>query len=94
METARISEYRSNLSSYHKALLEDHEPLRVVGGSRGDVVVVPAKDYETLQETINVLRDRATMNSLLESRSDLVGTGEESQKITEAFNDVLERTNQ
>ena len=76
METARISEYRRNLSSYHKALRDDHEPLRVVGGSRGDVVVVPAKDYETLQETINVLRDRATMNSLLESRSDLVGTGE------------------
>ena len=94
METARISEYRSNLSSYHRAVLEDHEPLRIVGGSRGDVVVVPAKDYENMQETISVLKDRATMNSLLENRSELAGAASDAQTISEAFKDVLEGTNQ
>jgi prevent-host-death family protein len=34
-------------------VLEDHEPLRIVGGSRGDVIVVPAKDFENMQETIS-----------------------------------------
>ncbi len=90
MRTARISEYRSNLSSFHKSVLDNHEPLRIVGGSRGDVIVVPAGDYESLQETINILKDRATMNSLLENRVDYYNNSVEGQDIHEAFNDVLE----
>ncbi len=92
MQTARISEYRSNLSSYHKSVLEDHAPLRIVGGARGDVVVLPASDYESLRETINILRDRATMNSLLENRGDYMNTSIQSQTVSEAFRDVLEDT--
>ena len=91
MRTARISEYRSNLSSYHRSVLEDREPLRIVGGSRGDVVVIPAKDFETLQDTIDVLKDRATMNSLLENRAEYHEGGADISEISEAFNDVLER---
>ena len=94
MQTARISEYRSRLSTFHKSVLEDHEPLRIVGGSRGDVVVLPAEDYEGLQETINILKDRATMNSLLENRVDSLSRTAVGQEFEEAFGDVLERKNQ
>lgn len=90
MQTARISEYRSNLSSFHKTVLEDHEPLRIIGGSRGDVVVLPAADYENLKKTIDILKDRATMNSLLESRSDPMNPQSHSKTIQEAFNDVID----
>ncbi len=90
MRTARISEYRSSLSSFHKSVLDNHEPLRIVGGSRGDVVVVPASDYENLQETISILKDRATMNSLLENRVEYFNNSAEGQNIHEAFSDVLE----
>lgn len=93
MRTARISEYRSNLSSYHQSVLEDREPLRIVGGPRGDVVVIPAIDFEELQDTIGVLKDRATMNSLLENRADFQDQGVNNSDISKAFNDVLEREN-
>ena len=94
METARISEYRSQLSNYHKGVLEDHEPLRIVGGSRGDVVILPAEDYERLQETIGILKDKATLNSLLETRAEFHNGNVIGQSIEEAFSDVLESTNQ
>ncbi len=94
MQTARISEYRSKLSSFHRSVLDDHEPLRIIGGARGDVIVVPATDYERLQETISILKDRATMNSLLENRIDTLSKSAETHAIEEAFNDVVESTDQ
>ena len=96
METAKISEYRSHLSHYHTKVLENHEPLRITGGTRGDVVVLSSSDFETLQETIHVLKDKATMNSLLESRSDYVdqrsqtAPGKDFQKV---FSDVVQHKN-
>ena len=94
METARISEYRSKLSSYHRSVIEDHEPLRIVGGSRGDVIVLPARDYEALAETVEILKDRATINSLLENRLGDEPASSEVQTISEAFTDVMEGKDQ
>jgi len=71
MKTTRVSEYRSHLSSFHRRVLEDREPLRVSGSNQGDVVVIPADDYERLEETIYILKDRATLNSLLEARNEM-----------------------
>ena len=90
METVRISGYRSHLSQYHKDVLENHEPLRVIGSSRGDVVVLPAKDYERLTETIGILKDKATMNSLLETRIEFQSEAASGREIQEAFSDVLD----
>ncbi len=71
MKTTRVSEYRSHLSGFHRRVLEDREPLRVSGNNQGDVVVIPADDYESLQETIYVLKDKATLDSLLRSRMEI-----------------------
>ena len=69
MISTRVSEYRSHLSGFHRQVLQDREPLLVSGSNQGDVVVIAADDYELLQETINILKDHATLNSLLQSRS-------------------------
>ncbi|HUZ17769.1 MAG TPA: type II toxin-antitoxin system prevent-host-death family antitoxin [Spirochaetia bacterium] len=69
MIVTRVSEYRSHLSGFHRRVLEDREPLLVSGSNQGDVVVLPADDYELLQETIQILKDKATLNSLLQSRA-------------------------
>lgn len=71
MRTTRVSDYRSHLSGFHRRVLEDHEPLRISGSNQGDVVVIPADDFERLQETISVLKDRATLNSLFHTRNEL-----------------------
>lgn len=69
MTTTRVSEYRSHLSSFHRKVLQDREPLLVSGSNQGDVVVISAEDYQLLQETISLLKDRATLNSLLQTRT-------------------------
>ena len=69
MTSTRVSEYRSHLSGFHRQVLQDREPLLVTGSNLGDVVVIAAEDYELLQETISTLKDRATLNSLLQSRT-------------------------
>lgn len=94
MKTARISEYRGNLSSYHKQVLEDREPLRIVGSSRGDVVVIAARDFELLNETIGILKDKATMNSLLENRLEFQNKETFGVTIDEAFEDVVDSEDQ
>ena len=90
MITARISDYRSNLSSYHNRVLQDHEPLRVTGSSRGDLILIPAEDYERLQESIGVLKDRATMNSLLRSRTEFPADETQMAEMKDVFNDVMD----
>ncbi len=73
MRTTRVSDYRSHLSGFHRRVLEDREPLRVSGSNQGDVVIIPADDFERLQETIMMLKDKATLNSLLQTRTELQG---------------------
>ena len=91
MTSTRISEYRSNLSSFHDKVLQNHEPLLVTGSGRGDVIVIPADDFERLQETIKILKDRATMNSLIESRPGFLDdTDGSSADIGEVFTDVMD----
>lgn len=91
MITARISEYRSNLSTYHNRVLSDHEPLRIIGPSRGDIVVLAAEDFERLQDSITVLKDRATLNSLLEGRTGFPDTTRQnSVDMKDVFTDVMD----
>lgn len=90
MITTRISDYRSRLSHFHATVLNNHEPLVVTGSSRGDVVVLPAEDYERLRETISILKDRATMNSLLDNRAEHYHGSVKAHTVDETFNDVLE----
>jgi len=94
MKTARISEYRSKLSTYHNRVLTDHEPLRIVGPARGDVIVLSVEDYERLRNSIAVLKDRATMNSLLEGRADFADAAhDKSAGMKDVFNDVMDSEN-
>lgn len=94
MTTARISEYRSNLSFYHNRVLSDHEPLRIIGSSRGDVVIIAAEDYERLEDSITVLRDRATLNSLLVGRNDFPeASSRETVDMKDVFTDVVDSEN-
>lgn len=90
MATTRISEYRSNLSAFHARVLQNHEPLIVSGSSRGDIIVMPAEDYERLKESVNVLKDRATLNSLIQSRTEIAAGQVKGANIEEVFDDVID----
>ncbi len=89
MQTAKVSDYRSSLAKYHQRVMEDHDPLRVASRS-GDVVILAADDYENLMETIYVLKDEATMSSLLETRADMSRGAFRGVKVEDGFKDIVD----
>ena len=88
MRTAKVSDYRSSLGKYHRQVVEDHDVLRV-SGRDGDVVVLSADDFENLQESIYILKDKATMQSLLETRKEMAHGTEPGVEVKDAFKDLL-----
>lgn len=90
LKTALVSEYRKKLSEYHKAVLHDHDPLVVKVPGEDDVVILARADYESLEETIYILKDKSTMASLLEGRARQAGQAAPYKEMSEVFRDVLE----
>ncbi|MDH5298990.1 MAG: hypothetical protein OEV91_08220 [Desulfobulbaceae bacterium] len=89
MRTAKVSDYRSALGKFHRQVLEDHDPLRV-SGRDGDVVVLAADDFEALRESVYILRDKVTMQSLLETRKEMAARGVlPGVEVDDAFKDLL-----
>jgi len=88
MRSAKVSDYRSALGKYHRQILADHDPLRV-SGRDGDVVVLAADDFENLQESIYILKDKVTMQSLLETRKEMAQGATSGVEVKDAFKDLL-----
>ncbi len=89
MQTAKISDYRSHLSEYHQRIMDDHDPLRIAT-RRGDVVILPAVDYENLVETIYILKDKVTMDSLLKTRAEMAQESFQGIEVNDGFKDIME----
>ena len=89
MQTAKISDYRSHLSEYHQRIMDDRDPLRIATRS-GDVDILPAVDYENLVETIYILKDKVTMNSLLKTRAEMAQESFQGIEANDGFKDIME----
>lgn len=83
MKSIQVSEYRKRLSQYNKMVLENHDPLFIKVTGEDDVVILPRKDFENLQETIYILKDKITMASLIEGR-----TRTKNNTITAQYKDM------
>lgn len=88
MKTAKISDYRSHLSDFHKRIVSHNDPLRI-SSSMGDLVVLPADDYESMVETLYILRDKKTIQSLNAIRSEIKSGKLKGFSIDQAFKDVV-----
>ena len=89
MKTAKVSDYRSHLSSFHKNVIMDHDPL-LISGQEGNVVILPENDYENLVETIYILRDKTTMKSLERIREEMAQNVFSGHELEEVFPDAME----
>ena len=87
MLNTKVSDYKTKLTSYHRRVVDDREILRV-SGDGADVVVLAADDFENLQETIHILKDEATMASLLQTRREIAEGTFQGVTLAEAFDDM------
>ena len=92
MKSIQISEYRKQLSKYHKMVLENHDPILIKVAGDDDVVILPREDFENLQETIYILKDKTTMASLFEGRIRALEKGNSTQykDMNTVFSDAME----
>lgn len=88
MKTAKVSDYRSHLANYHNKILKDHNPLRI-SGLEGDIIILPANDYENLIENLYILRDKITLKSISDTRNNIKNKKHQYYSLEEAFHDVL-----
>jgi PHD/YefM family antitoxin component YafN of YafNO toxin-antitoxin module len=88
MLIAKVSEYRSHLSKFHQEIIKHHDPLRIAGG-REDMIVLSSKDYDNLIETLHILKDKVTMESLLETRKKMADNSFKGKKIEAVFDDLM-----
>ena len=88
MQTAKVSDYRTHLSEYHQRIMDDRDPIRIASRS-GDIVILPADDYENLVETIYILKDKVTMDSLLKTRTEMANKSFQGIEVKSAFKDIM-----
>jgi len=67
MPTTSYSNARRNLKSALDQVCRDREPLFITRKKGGDVVVLAAEDYASLEETAYLLRSPANARRLLEA---------------------------
>jgi antitoxin YefM len=64
--TISADEARKNFFSLIERVTDDHAPVRISSKS-GDAVLMAAEDYDSWQETVNLLRSPANARSLVEA---------------------------
>ncbi|MBN8980531.1 MAG: type II toxin-antitoxin system Phd/YefM family antitoxin [Rhizobiales bacterium] len=70
MAHVTYSELRNNLSSYMDDVCDSRAPLVVTRQNARAVVMVSEEDYESLMETVHLLRSPANAERLLRSMND------------------------
>jgi len=90
MQTANVKTYRQNLASFHQRVIDEHDPVIVTGPRDGDVVVLSLKDFESLNASLAVMRDKVTMESLRLAEVRLSGDSAPFKTMNEVFADVFE----
>ena len=80
-------EIADHIIHLHDGLVESEERKEKNNGSH------LREDYENLQETIYILKDKLTMSSLIETRKDIYNKSFNGNGIEESFEDVMESKN-
>ena len=69
-DTMPFSEAKAHLSELAQRVEREHERILVTRNGRPSFVLVSPDDLESLEETLDILRDRDLVESLVRSRSE------------------------
>ncbi len=66
-----FTEARANLTELLDALEEKHEHVLITRNGRPSAVMLSADEYESLEETLDILQDKELMDALQRSEKDV-----------------------
>lgn len=91
MNAMSISEGRSQLFKLREQVVNDQEQI-ILTHKQGNVVLISMNEWNAYQETARLLRDRETLNALLQSFDDHDANRDEGSSIGEIFADLTEES--
>ena len=83
MKAITYTAARESLASTMNRVCVDHDPVIITRNRDQAVVMISLEDYESLEETAYLLRSPANARRLLDSISDLKGSGGITKSIDE-----------
>jgi len=83
MKAITYTAARESLASTMDRVCVDHDPVIITRNRDQAVVMISLEDYESLEETAYLLRSPANARRLLDSISDLNGSGGITKSIDE-----------
>ena len=83
MKAITYTAARESLASTMDRVCLDHDPVIITRNRDQAVVMISLEDYESLEETAYLLRSPANARRLLDSISDLNGSGGITKSIDE-----------
>jgi len=84
MKAITYTAARESLASTMDRVCLDHDPVIITRNRDQAVVMISLEDYESLEETAYLLRSPANARRLLDSISELKGSG----GVTKSFDDL------
>ena len=70
METIPITEAKARIAELAERVAREHDHFTITRNGRADVMLISVAEYESLQETLDILSDEETLADLRQSRED------------------------
>jgi antitoxin YefM len=70
METIPITEAKARIAELADRVAREHDHFTITRNGRADVMLISVAEYESIQETIDLLSDHEALSDLRQSRED------------------------
>lgn len=70
METIPITEAKTRIAELADRVAREHDHFTITRNGRADVMLISVAEYESMQETLDILGDREAVEDLRQSRED------------------------
>jgi len=70
METIPITEAKARIAELADRVAREHDHFTITRNGRADVMLISVAEYESMQETLDILSDDETLSDLRQSRDD------------------------
>lgn len=70
METIPITEAKARIAELADRVAREHDHFTITRNGRADVMLISVAEYESMQETLEVLSDNEALADLRQSRED------------------------
>ena len=88
MQVMSISEARKRLFELREHIVSDHDQV-ILTHKSGNIVLISMDEWESYNETVRLLRDKAALKSLIQSFEDHDKGTITGKPVEEVFSDLL-----